>query len=139
MAKPFRFEVHTPYRLFFSDEVESVVAGIEDGLIGVLAGHSPFAAPVPTGELRIKTADGKWKSAAVSDGILEVTRDRTVVLCGAAEWPDEIDRARAEDAKRRAEERLGESMMKYESERASASLARAVNRLKVKDRAGDAV
>ncbi|MFA6507880.1 MAG: ATP synthase F1 subunit epsilon [Treponemataceae bacterium] len=130
MARLFSLQVHTPYRLFFSGQVEAFVADIADGQIGVRAGRSPFTAPLKTCILRILDADGVWKIAAVTEGVIEVTFDGAVVLSGAAEWPQEIDRLRAEDALKRAEERLGASMLKFEASRARSSLLRAQNRLK---------
>ncbi len=131
MARLFALEIHTPYRLFYSAQVESFVATLSDGRIGVYAGHSPFTGVLNDCVFRILDAGGIWKEAAVSAGVLIVTGDTATVLSDAAEWPNEIDGKRAEDAKRRAEERLGESIMKYEAVRARASLVRAKNRLEV--------
>ena len=131
MARLFALEIHTPYRLFYSGQVESFVATLTDGSIGVYSGHSPFTGVLADCVFRILDAEGTWKEAAVSAGVLIVTGETATVLSDAAEWPDEIDSKRAEDAKRRAEERLGESIMKYEAVRARASLARARNRLEV--------
>jgi F-type H+-transporting ATPase subunit epsilon len=134
MAALFNLEIHTPYRLFFSGQVEALVADIADGQIGVQAGRSPFIAPLRTGSIRILGKDQVWKEAAVSEGVLEVSPELVTVVSGAAEWPEEIDRTRAMEAKRRAQERLNEDMLAFEAARARASLARADNRLIVKDR-----
>jgi len=131
MARLFALEIHTPYRLFYSGQVESFVATLPDGRIGVYAGHAPFTGVLEDCVFRIIDAEGNAKEAAVSTGVLIVTGEKATVLSGAAEWPEEIDRKRADDARRRAEERLSESMMKYEAVRARASLARAKNRLDV--------
>lgn len=133
MARLFSLQVHTPYRLFFSDQVEAFVADIADGQIGVRAGRAPFTAPLKTCILRILDKEGAWRVAAVTEGVVEVTSEGSVILAGAAEWPGEIDRARAEEALKRAEERLGNSMLSFESSRARSSLARAQNRLKAID------
>ena len=134
MPRLFKLEVHTPYRLFFSADVEALTADIADGQIGVLAGRAPFIAPLVTGVLRIRGEDQVWKEAAVSEGVLEVTADGATILAGAAEWPTEINRDRAEEAKLRAQEQLSAGMLAFESARARASLARAENRIKVKER-----
>ncbi len=136
MARLFKLEVHTPHRLFFSGRVEAFTARLADGEIGVYAGRSPFTAPLQTSALRIKGEDGVWKEAAVTTGIVEMTAEGAVVLASAAEWPEEIDRERAEEAKKRAEERLAETMLKFEAVRARSSYDRAVNRLAVLERAG---
>lgn len=129
----FNLEVHTPYRQFFSGEVESLVVPILDGEYGVEAGHEPVVTIVEPGTLRFKVA-GEWKTAAVTSGIAEVMPEYTVLLLSAAEYPDEIDLRRAEAAKERAEERLRQkgSMQEYHS--SQAALARAMARLKTSRR-----
>ena len=131
MARLFKLEVHTPHRLFFSGQVEAFVATLADGEIGVYAGRAPFTAPMKTCVLGIKGKDGTWKAAAVTAGIVEVTREGATVLADSAEWPEEIDRGRAEEAKKNAEERLGEPLLRFEAVSVRASLARAENRLSV--------
>jgi F-type H+-transporting ATPase subunit epsilon len=135
MAKLFTFEVHTPYRLFYTDTVEAVVLTLIDGEIGVYAGHTFFTAPVVTGVLRIKDKEGHWKEAFTTEGILEVAGHRTVLMVDAAEWPAEIDQGRALTARKRAEEQLGTAMFKFETENAKATLKRANTRLKVREAA----
>jgi F-type H+-transporting ATPase subunit epsilon len=133
MPALFNLEVHTPYRLFFKDQAEAITLTLEDGEVGIYANHSFMLAPVKTGILRIKDKDGVWKSAFTTEGILEVSGHRTVLLVDAAEWPAEIDYDRALAAKSRAEEYLQEAMMKFETDNARANLKRAESRLKVYD------
>jgi F-type H+-transporting ATPase subunit epsilon len=130
-ATLFNLEVHTPYRLFFSDEVEAITLPLEDGEAGIYANHSFAIAPVKTGILRIKDKDGLWKSAFITEGILEISGHRTVLLINAAEWPDEIDFNRALTAKTRAEEEIKNGVMRFETENARDTLKRAETRLKV--------
>jgi F-type H+-transporting ATPase subunit epsilon len=131
MAKLFNLEVHTPYRLFYADKVEAIVVTLIDGEIGVYADHTFFTAPVVTGILKIKDKEGKWKQAFTTEGILEVSGHRTVLVVDAAEWPEEIDHDRALKARERAEEQLETAMFKFETGNANAALKRAVTRLKV--------
>ena len=138
MAALFRMEVHTPYRLFFAGSVETVVAELADGEIGILAGHSPFLAPLKTCALRVLKEDGIWAEAAVSAGVVAVDEDGVTVLSDAAEWPEEIDRERALEAERRAKETLGQDPFTFEKAQAQEALRRALNRLAVKERAGEA-
>ncbi|MDR1929109.1 MAG: F0F1 ATP synthase subunit epsilon, partial [Treponema sp.] len=91
----FKFEVHTPYRRFFSGEVEAVSLTLIDGEITVYARHSFFTAPVSPGFLKIKDAKGVWQTAFTADGLLEVKGHNTILMADAAEWPGEIDRERA--------------------------------------------
>jgi F-type H+-transporting ATPase subunit epsilon len=130
MAKLFPFEVHTPYRLFYSGSVEAVVVTLTDGEIGVYADHSFFTAPVVTGILKVREKDGLWRSAFTAEGILEVKSHKTVLMVDAAEWPREIDYDRALAAKQKAEEALKTAMFKFETDNAKATLRRAEYRIK---------
>jgi F-type H+-transporting ATPase subunit epsilon len=132
-AELFNLEIHTPYRLFFIDKVEAITLTLEDGEAGIYANHSFMIAPIRTGILRIKDKDGLWKNAFTTEGILEVSGHRTVLLVDAAEWPDEIDRDRALAARKRAEEELKGGVIRFEAENARLDLKRAETRLKVYD------
>ncbi|MHB9291555.1 F-type H+-transporting ATPase subunit epsilon [Hollandina sp. SP2] len=125
------FEVYTPYRLFFKDHVAVVVLTLIDGEIGIYAGHVPFTAPVCTGLLKIQDMKGQWREAFTTEGILEVTHHKTILLADAAEWPEEIDYERALHAKERAEERIKATNFRFEADNARATLKRAEFRIKV--------
>ncbi|MDR1143048.1 MAG: ATP synthase F1 subunit epsilon [Spirochaetaceae bacterium] len=129
----FKFEVHTPYRRFFSDEAEAITLTLPDGEITVYANHSFFTAPVMAGILKIKDKTGVWKSAFISEGLLEVKNHNTILMADAAEWPSEIDRERALEAKQKAEETISLGMFKFETAAAEAALRRARFRLKAAD------
>ena len=133
MAAQFTFEVHTPYRLFYSGSVEAIVLTLIDGEIAVYANHNHISAPVVPCLLKIKDKDGVWKTAFTSDGVLEVTSHKTVLVTDTAEWPEEIDSERAKASKARAEETLKENKLKFEAQTATASLRRANMRLKAKE------
>ncbi|MDR2767959.1 MAG: ATP synthase F1 subunit epsilon [Treponema sp.] len=131
MAALFKLEVHTPYRRFFAGEVEALTLTLSDGEITVYAKHSFFTAPAAACVLRVKDKTGRWKEAFIAEGLLEVKSHNTILLTDAAEWPDEIDRERAEEAKKRAEETINQSTFKFESINAEAALKRAKLRLRV--------
>jgi F-type H+-transporting ATPase subunit epsilon len=133
MAAQFTFEVHTPYRLFYSGSVEAIVLTLLDGEAAIYANHSHFTAPVVPCLLKIKDKDGAWKTAFTSDGILEVTSHKTVLVADTAEWPEEIDAERAKAARERAEETLKGDQLKFDAQTAAASLRRANMRLKAKE------
>ena len=133
MAALFPFEVHTPYRLFYSDMVEAIVLTLLDGEAAVYANHAPFTAPVVPCLLRIKDRDGNWKTAFCSEGVLEVKGHKNVLISDAAEWPEEIDYERAKKAKEQAEETLTEGILKFEMAAAVASLKRASMRIKARE------
>ncbi|HIZ48933.1 F0F1 ATP synthase subunit epsilon [uncultured Subdoligranulum sp.] len=128
MEKTFQLEILTPERPFFNGPVESLVLPALDGEFGVLADHEPVVTAIEPGVARYKT-DGVWHEVVVTQGFAEITADSTVVLVAAAERPDEIDTARAQRAKERAEERLRQHESKQEYFRSKAALARATARL----------
>jgi F-type H+-transporting ATPase subunit epsilon len=131
MPELFNFEVHTPYRPFFSGKVEAITLTLQDGEIGVYAKHTPFTAPADTCIHRVKSDTGQWRAAFITDGILEVKKFKTVLMADAAEWPEEIDRERALAAKQEAEQNLETAMLKFEIDNTKAKLCRAEFRLKV--------
>ena len=133
MPDLFNFEVHTPYRPFFSGKAEAIILTLMDGEIGVYAHHSPFTAPVLSCMLRLKDSKGAWRCAFITDGILEVKDHKNVLMVDAAEWPEEIDKESALTAKNRAEESLKTAQLKFETDNAKKELRRAENRLKVLD------
>ncbi len=130
-----RLDIVTAERAVYSEDVEMVIAPGIQGQLGILPHHTPLMTTLQAGELRIKK-DGQEVSLAISGGFMEVRPDKVVVLAGSAERADEIDVARAEEAKRRARERLSEKGQTDEDEaRAEASLGRSMVRLKVADMA----
>jgi len=133
MAVMFNFEVHTPYRPFYTGRVEAITLTLSDGEITVYANHAPFTAAAASCILRIKDDQGEWKSAFITDGILEVKEHKNVLMVDAAEWPEEIDVERAHAAKQKAEEDLQKASLKFEIDTAKAKLRRAEYRLKARE------
>jgi F-type H+-transporting ATPase subunit epsilon len=131
MPSIFNFEVHTPYRLFYSGKAQAVTLTLADGEIGIYANHAPFTGVVVTGILRIKENDGNWRAAFVSSGILEVKEHKNVLMVDSAEWPEEIDKERALKSKQDAEKILSDAGFKFETDKAKDKLRRAESRLKV--------
>ena len=130
MAALFPFEVHTPYRLFFNDSVETIVLTLIDGEIAIYANHVHFSAPVVPCILRIKDKEGSYRNAFAAGGILEVKDRKAVLISEAAEWAEEIDYERAKMAKGKAEQNLTEGMMKFEKKAATNALLRANMRIR---------
>lgn len=128
MEKTFQLEIITPERQFFTGPVESLVLPALDGEYGVLPGHEPVVTAVEPGEARFK-ADGVWHEVIVTQGFAEITSEYAVLLVSTAEKPEEIDAARAQRAKERAEERLRQHESQREYFRSKAALARANARL----------
>jgi F-type H+-transporting ATPase subunit epsilon len=127
----FNLEIVTPERVFFSGQVEMVVLNTPDGQIGVLAGHIPMVVAVAAGPVKM-LKEGKWNTAFLSEGFMEIKQKNSVILADTAEWPDEIDENRARAAKQRAEERLCRKLSEKEYMYSQAALARAMGRLRVK-------
>ena len=132
MATRFQLEVVTPDRTVFSGEVVSLVAPAAAGYLGVLANHAPLLTGLGLGEARATDAEGRDVHFAVSGGFLQVADNHAIMLADAAERADEIDIARAEAARRRAQElRAERSRSDATFAVAEAALARAVNRLRI--------
>jgi len=124
-------DIVTAEQAVYSEEVEMVIAPGVEGQLGILPHHIPLMTTLQAGELRIKKG-GEEISLAISGGFLEIRPDRVVVLADAAERAEEIDVARAEAAKRRAQERLTERhVYQIDGARAEAALRRSLARLKV--------
>ena len=128
-----KLDVVTAERVVFSDEVDVIVAPGIEGQLGVLPHHAPLMTILKPGELLVRK-DGEEFSLVITGGFLEVRPDRVIVLADAAERVEEIDIARAEEAKRRAQEQLRERPSEVDTARAQAALLRALARLEVVQR-----
>ncbi|OGL13681.1 MAG: ATP synthase F1 subunit epsilon [Candidatus Rokubacteria bacterium RIFCSPLOWO2_12_FULL_71_22] len=134
MADRLQLEIATPARLAVSEEVDEVVVPGSQGYFGVLPAHAPFLTTLGIGEVMYRSGRDE-RYLAVAGGFAEVRNDKVIVLADTAERPDEIDRARAEQAKARAERRLsGRSQDEIDYARAAAALARALTRLQTAGR-----
>ena len=130
---PIRLDVVTAERAVFSEEVDVVVAPGIEGQLGILPHHAPLMTTLKTGELRARKGSEEF-SLAISGGFLEVRPDRVIVLADVAERAEEIDLARAEAAKRRAEEQLAHRLPGVDLAQSQAALSRALLRLRVGER-----
>lgn len=131
MADRLTLEITTPPRLVVSDLVDEVVAPGIEGYFGVLPGHAPFLTTLGVGIVTYRIGRDEHQHA-VAGGFAEVRNDKVIILADSAERPDEIDRARAERAKERAERRLsGRAQEEVDYARCQAALARALTRLTV--------
>ena len=103
----FQLEIITPDRTFFEGEATMLEISTSEGDLGIYAGHIPLTAVLVPGVCRIHNESVERK-AAIHSGFMEVLKNRVVVLAEIAEWPDEIDLNRANEAKIRAERRLSD-------------------------------
>ena len=129
----FRLEIVTAERMIFADDVSEVVAWGVEGQLGILPHHAPLMTMLQPGDLLIKK-DNEEEYLVISGGFLEVRPDKVIILADACERAEEIDIARAEAAKRRAEATLKERPPEVETAAAEAALRRSLARLKVAER-----
>ncbi|NCC37724.1 MAG: ATP synthase F1 subunit epsilon, partial [Chloroflexia bacterium] len=106
MAKVFHLSILTPEHEFYSGPVEMLNVSAIDGELCVLADHAATVVGLTEGELTFRDASGNTRWASASDGFMTVTPDETVVMLQSSEWPEDIDRVRAERAERHAREAL---------------------------------
>ena len=128
-----RLDIVTAERVVYSEDVDVIIAPGVEGQLGVLPHHAPLMTMLQPGELRIKKG-GEELSLAISGGFFEVRPDRVIVLTDAAERAEDIDIARAEEAKRRAQERLSLRAPEIDAARVEAALRRSLIRLKVAEK-----
>jgi len=132
MAEVMKLEVITPDRQFYEGEVTMVELTTINGNIGIYPRHIPMTTVVAPGLLKIHEAE-ELLEAALHAGFITVMPDKVTVLAEIVEWPEEIDYARAEDARVRAERRLSSHDGGLDVVRAEAALKRALVRLEAKD------
>lgn len=128
-----KFEIVTAESVIYSDDVDIVVAPGIQGQMGILPSHAPLLTTLQPGELVVRK-DGEETAIFVSGGFLEIMQDRVTVLADTAERAEEIDIARAEEAKVRAEERVKEHVPEMDLARVEAALRRSLMRLKIAER-----
>ena len=132
MTDTFLLEIVTPERVFMQDQVEMIVFNSTSGEVGVMPHHADLAAAVTAGPLRVRR-NGVWNEVFVSNGFIEIFLGAAHMLVQTAEWPDEIDRHRAEEALDAAASRMKHRKSSQDFIRAKASIARALARMRVFD------
>lgn len=127
-------EVVTPDRSVVQERVDEVEIPGAEGYFGVLPGHTPLLAMLHVGELWYRKGS-ETVHLSIAFGFAEVLPDRVTILAQLAEKAEEIDIARAEKAKRRAEERITQPALEMDYERARIAMMKALIRLQVASRA----
>lgn len=128
--KTLTVSVVTPDGPVLEDTYEMVSCRAENGELGILPGHIPLVAPLAISAVRLKR-DSSEDQLAINGGFLEVRPDKVTILAQSAEKPSDINVARAEAAKERAESRLLSKEDHIDRVRAELALRRALNRLKI--------
>src|SRR5262245_51029821 len=131
---PLRVQIVTAERqLLADDDVDMVVAPGIEGVVGILPRHAPLLTTLQPGPIRIKRR-GTEETLVVGGGFLQVARDRVLILADTAERADELDAARAEAARQRAQRALTEAVQsgqRLQAEAARVALRRAEARISV--------
>ena len=133
MAYQLKLEIVTPEAKVFSDDVEMVTLTGIDGEMGIYPQHMPLMTQLVGGEI-IARKDGQNIFLAVGDGFVQVTGERVAILTDMAIRAENIDEARAEEARKRAEARLAEKLDEADTAMVSAALAHSLAQLRVKRR-----
>ncbi len=128
-------EIVTPDRLLVRERVDEVEIPGAEGYFGVLPGHTPLLASLAVGEMWYRKGQERTY-LSIAFGFAEVLPDRVTILARLAEKAEEIDPARAEAARKRAEERLAHPKADIDYDRARVALMKAMTRLHVSSHLG---
>lgn len=130
---PLRLEIVSPERRVYDDEVDMVIVPGRNGQLGILPHHTRLISSLGVGELRIKKG-GTEQSLLISGGFVEVRADKVIVMADLAEHSDEIDEARAVQARRAAEAELESAKDPVDIARVRAALQTALMRERIATR-----
>src|SRR5260221_12422546 len=133
MANTLKLEIVTPDAKTYSEDVEMVTLPGVEGEMGIFPMHVPLMTQIVAGEISVRK-DGREQYLAVGDGFVEITGDHVAVMTDMAIKAENIDEAKAEEARRRAEARLAEKLDEADAAMVSAALAHSLAQLKVKRR-----
>jgi F-type H+-transporting ATPase subunit epsilon len=133
MASTLKLEIVTPEGVTYSENVEMVTLPGSEGEMGIYPNHVPLMTQVTAGEVAARR-QGRDEFLAVGEGFVEITGERVAILTDMAIKAENIDEAKAEEARRRAEARLAEKLDDEEAALVSAALAHSLAQLKVKRR-----
>jgi F-type H+-transporting ATPase subunit epsilon len=133
MANTLRLEIVTPQATVYSEDVDMVTLPAVEGQMGVLPQHVRLMTQLVPGEMIVRK-EGQDHFLAVGEGLIEVTGDRVAIVTDMAVAAENIDEARAEEARQRAAARLREKISSEEVASVNASLARSLAQLHVKRR-----
>ncbi|MEF2687695.1 MAG: ATP synthase F1 subunit epsilon [Lachnospiraceae bacterium] len=129
----FDLKIITPDRVFYSGKARFLELNTVEGGIGIYKHHIPMTTVLEPGIATITEEGGTKKEAALHTGFMEILGDKITILAEIAEWPDEIDRNRAEEAKIRAERRLQNDKSNINITRAELALHKALVRIELAD------
>jgi F-type H+-transporting ATPase subunit epsilon len=128
-----KLEIVTPEAKVYSEDVDMVTLPGTEGEMGIYPMHIPLMTQVAAGEI-VARKDGRESYLAVGDGFVQITGDKVAIMTDMAVESDNIDEAQAEEARKRAENRLAEKLDDEEAALVQAALAHSIAQLDVKRR-----
>ncbi len=128
MSDSFQLEIVTPDKLVVKDRAEEMQIPGKNGYLGILPGHAPLITELSVGQISYRSGS-ETHCLCVAWGFAEVLPDKVTILAETAERGEDVDRARAQKAKERAEKRLSSGDPQVDVPRAQNALARATARL----------
>lgn len=130
--KKFDLRIVTPDRVFYEGKAGFIEFNTTEGEMGVFKDHVPTTVIISPGILNIYEDNmDECKKAALHGGFVTILQDSITIMAEVIEWPDEIDVARAEEARDRASERIKQQSPEVDTVRAEAALRRAIARINV--------
>ena len=133
MPNTLKLEIVTPDARIYSEDVDMVTLPGVEGEMGIYPMHVPLMTQIVAGEMSVRK-DGRDFFLAVGEGFAEITGERVAILTDMAIKAENIDEAKAEEARKRAEARMAEKLDEEQSALVSAALAHSIAQLKVKRR-----
>jgi F-type H+-transporting ATPase subunit epsilon len=133
MAATLKLEIVTPEAKTYSEDVDMVTLPGVEGEMGIYPQHVPLLTQVSAGEVIVRKG-GQDYFLAIGEGFVEITGERVAILTDMAIRAENIDEAKAEEARKRAEDRLSEKLDDEEAAMVSAALAHSLAQLNVKRR-----
>ena len=133
MAATLKLEIVTPEAKTYSEDVDMVTLPGVEGEMGIYPQHVPLLTQVSAGEVIVRKG-GQDYFLAIGEGFVEITGERVAILTDMAIRAENIDEAKAEEARKRAEQRLSEKLDDEEAAMVSAALAHSLAQLNVKRR-----
>lgn len=127
--KKIHFKIITPEKIVFEDDVDSITAQGVQGSFGILPGHIPFMSALAVDTAKV-VKDGEEILFSIIGGAFQVKKNEAIILTEVAECGSDIDTARAQLAKERAEAKLSNAETQRDIKIANAAIARAMARLK---------
>ena len=118
-------------KVFYEGTCRNLIIPAPDGEVGLLPHHENMVIAIEVGIARMEVEAGKWNEIAVGTGFAEIVNNRVTLLVDTAEKPEDIDVRRAQEQKERAEEQMRQKRSIQQYYHTQASLARAMNRLRL--------